>query len=43
MKAQRQTYQLIDTVKQLKDTINELAPMLKQGKDVLGQLEALKM
>jgi hypothetical protein len=41
--AQRQTYQLIDTVKQLKDTINELAPMLKQGKDVLGQLEALKM
>lgn len=41
--AQKQTYQLIDTVKQLKDTINELAPMLKQGKDVLGQLETLKM
>jgi hypothetical protein len=41
--AQRQAYQLIDTVKQLKDTIHELAPMLKQGKTVLEQLETLKM
>lgn len=41
--AQRQAYQLIDTVKQLKDSIHELAPMLKQGKTVLEQLETLKM
>lgn len=34
--AQRATYQLIDTVKQLKDTMTEMTPLLKVGKNLMG-------
>ena len=41
--AQRETFQLINTVKQLKSTVNELAPLLKEGKNILSTLGALKV
>jgi len=41
--AQKETFELINTVKQLKDTVNELAPVLKQGKSILSSLSALKI
>lgn len=41
--AQRQTYNLIDTVQQLKETVSGLGPMLKEGKTILEQLEHLKV
>lgn len=41
--AQKETFQLINTVKQLKDTVTELAPILKEGKTILSSLGALKI
>ena len=41
--AQKETFQLINTVKQLKSTVNELAPLLKEGKSILSTLGALKV
>ena len=41
--AQKETFELINTVKQLKDTVNELAPVLKQGKTILNSLSAFKI
>lgn len=41
--AQKGTYELIDTVKQLKETVGELAPVLKEGKSILSSLGALKI
>ena len=41
--AQKETFELINTVKQLKDTVNELAPVLKEGKTILSSLGALKI
>ena len=34
--AQRETYQLIETVKNLKDTMNTLGPTLKEAKSILN-------
>lgn len=41
--AQKETFELINAVKQLKGTINELAPVLKEGKSILSSLSALKV
>jgi len=41
--AQKETFELINTVKQLKETVATLAPILKQGKSILSSLEALKV
>ena len=41
--AQKQTYKLIDTVKQLNATMKTLAPTLKSGQDILEKLESYKM
>ena len=41
--AQKETFELISTVKQLKDTVQTLAPLLKQGKSILSSLEVLKV
>jgi 6-phosphogluconate dehydrogenase (decarboxylating) len=41
--AQKETFQLINTVKQLKSTVTELAPLLKEGKSILSTLGALKV
>ena len=34
-KAQQETYQLIDSVSALKDTITTLSPVLSQGKEII--------
>lgn len=41
--AQHETFKLIDTVKQLKHTIEALAPTLREGKQILSSFEALKI
>ena len=41
--AQKETFELINAVKQLKGTIHELAPVLKEGKNILSSLSALKV
>lgn len=41
--AQRATYQLIDTVEQLKTTMETMEPVLKQGASVLNMFEKMKM
>lgn len=41
--AQKETFKLIDTVKQLKHTIDALGPALSAGKDILKSFEALKV
>jgi hypothetical protein len=42
-KAQQETYQLIDSVSALKDTITTLSPVLSQGKEIMGLFENLKL
>ena len=39
MKAQKQTYKLIDTVKQLDSIIRTLAPTLEMGRKVIDKNE----
>ena len=39
--AQKETYQLVDTIKMLKETVDSLAPTLKQGKEVLATLQGM--
>ena len=39
--AQRATYHLIDSVKQLKTTINEMAPLIKTGKHLMSLREKM--
>ena len=41
-KAQQETYQLIDSVSALKDTLTTLSPILSQGKDIMSLFENLK-
>lgn len=40
--AQKEAYELIDTVNALKDTVNTLAPVLQEGKKLMGIFENLK-
>ena len=41
--AQKETYQLIDTVNALKDTITTLAPVLNEGKKIMSMFENIKI
>ncbi len=41
--AQRDLYQLIDTVKQLQETVDNLGPTLKEGKKIMDAFENIKM
>jgi len=41
--AQRDLYQLIDTVKQLQETVDHLGPTLKEGKKIMDAFENIKM
>jgi hypothetical protein len=41
--AQKEAYELIDTVSALKDTITTLAPVLAEGKKLMGMFENLKL
>jgi hypothetical protein len=40
--AQKETYQLIDSVSALKDTITTLTPVLTQGKEIMNMFQSLK-
>lgn len=40
--AQKETYQLIDSVSALKDTIITLTPVLSQGKEIMNMFQSLK-
>ena len=40
--AQKETYQLIDSVSALKDTITTLTPVLSQGKEIMNMFQSLK-
>lgn len=42
-KAQRETFRLINTIKQLDDTVKHLAPTLKQGADIIDRFKKLKL
>ena len=41
--AQKEAYQLIDTVNALKDTVNTLAPVLSEGKKLMDIFQNLKI
>lgn len=41
--AQRETFRLIDTVKQLDDTIKALGPTLTQGKQIMNMFDKIKL
>ena len=41
--AQKEAYELIDTVNALKDTINTLSPVLMEGKKLMSLFENLKI
>ena len=41
--AQKETYELINTVNALKDTISTLAPVLQEGKKLMNIFESLKL
>lgn len=41
--AQRDLYQLIDTVKQLQTTVDQLGPTLKEGKKIMDAFENIKI
>ena len=42
-KAQKETYELINSVSALKDTLTTLSPVLSQGKEIMGLFENLKL
>ena len=42
-KAQKEAYELIDTVNALKDTVNTLAPVLAEGKKLMGIFQSLQI
>ena len=42
-KAQKEAYELIDTVNALKDTVNTLAPVLLEGKKLMGIFQSLQI
>ena len=41
--AQKETYRLIDTVKQLKDATESMAPILKEGKGIMEAFKKLNI
>ena len=41
--AQKETYQLIDTVNALKDTLTTLGPVLSEGKKIMSMFENIKI
>ena len=41
--AQKESYELINTVNALKDTISTLSPVLQEGKKLMGLFETLKL
>lgn len=41
--AQRATYQLVNTVQQLKETMENLGPVLKEGKNVMSMFEQMDL
>ena len=41
--AQKETYELINTVNALKDTITTLAPVLEEGKKLMNMFENIKI
>jgi hypothetical protein len=41
--AQKESYELIDTVKALQDTLGTLSPVLQEGKKLMGLFESLKL
>ena len=41
--AQKETYRLINTIKQLEDTLNGLAPTIKQGAKIIEQFKRLNL
>jgi len=41
--AQRETFRLIDTIKQLQDTVENLTPALKQGAGIIEQFKKLNL
>lgn len=42
-KAQRETFRLINTIKQLEETVSGLAPTLKQGADIIEKFKKLNL
>ena len=42
-KAQQDTYELINMVDSLKNTMETLAPVLSQGKEIMNMFENFKM
>jgi hypothetical protein len=42
-KAQRETHRLINTIKQLQDTVEHLAPTLKQGATIINKFKKLNL
>ena len=42
-KAQKEAYELIDTVNALKDTVSTLAPVLAEGKKLMGIFQSLQI
>jgi hypothetical protein len=42
-KAQMETFQLIDTIKVLKDTIETFSPVLQEGKKIMSLFENMKI
>lgn len=42
-KAQRETFRLINTIKQLDDTVKHLAPTLKQGANIIEKFKKLNL
>lgn len=42
-KAQRETFRLINTIKQLDDTVKNLAPTLKQGANIIEKFKKLNL
>ena len=42
-KAQKETFRLINTIKQLNHTVNNLAPALKQGANIIDKFKKLNL
>ena len=42
-KAQKETYELINMVDSLKNTMETLSPVLSQGKEIMNMFENFKM
>ena len=42
-KAQQEVYELVDSMSALKDAMETLAPVLSQGKEIMGMFENFKL